>query len=322
MKLDALCKAAIAAVVDAARACRRIQADIALDPLSKDDRSPVTVADFAAQAIVSLHLAEADARIPLVGEEDAAALRSPTEAERRRRVCAVVGEVTGVGDEAKVLGAIDRGVYGGGPTGRHWTLDPIDGTKGFLRGDQYAVALALIEDGAVRLGVLGCPNLDHGGATGAVFWAARGEGAHARALDGGAASRLAVVEGADPREARFCESVESGHSAHGWSARVAEKLGVVQPPYRIDSQCKYAAVARGDAGIYLRLPTKPGYVEKIWDHAAGCVIVEEAGGRVTDIAGAPLDFSRGRLLEGNRGIVATNGALHDAVLAAVAAAGG
>ena len=57
------------------------------------------------------------------------------------------------------MAAIDRGNYKGAAHGRHWTLDPIDGTKGFLRGEQYAVCLALIEDGEVVLGVLGCPHL-------------------------------------------------------------------------------------------------------------------------------------------------------------------
>jgi 3'(2'), 5'-bisphosphate nucleotidase len=85
----------------------------------------------------------------------------------------------------------------------------------------------------------------------------------------------------------------------------------------MDSQCKYAVVARGDAAIYLRLPTRQSYVETIWDHAAGSIIVQEAGGKVTDMAGEPLDFSLGRRLSNNRGIVVTNGELHDLVLGAV-----
>ncbi len=76
-------------------------------------------------------------------------------------------------------------------------------------------------------------------------------------------------------------------------------------------------MARGDAEIYLRLPTKPGYVERIWDHAAGFMVVSEAGGRVSDVRGAPLDFSKGRGLEANRGVIATHGPLHDEVVAAV-----
>ena len=63
-----------------------------------------------------------------------------------------------------------------------WTLDPIDGTKGFLRGEQYAICLALIIDGIVQLGVVGCPNLpvDHeqpDGEKGCLFIAVKNQGA-------------------------------------------------------------------------------------------------------------------------------------------------
>lgn len=115
------------------------------------------------------------------------------------------------------------------------------------------------------------------------------------------------------------ESYESGHSDHGVSASIAAALGVTAAPIRIDSMSKYCLLSRGDASVYLRFP-RPGYVENIWDHAPGWLICREAGGRVTDARGAELDFSRGTKLSGNEGVIATNGVLHDAVLAAVAAA--
>jgi 3'(2'), 5'-bisphosphate nucleotidase len=118
-------------------------------------------------------------------------------------------------------------------------------------------------------------------------------------------------------EARFCESVESGHSDQDESARIAALLGITSEPFRIDSQCKYATVARGDASIYLRMPTRADYREKIWDHAGGKLIVEAAGGTVTDINGRPLDFSHGRTLQENRGIVATSGNIHARVIDAI-----
>ena len=204
-----------------------------------------------------------------------------------------------------------------GSTDRYWTLDPIDGTKGFLRGDQYAIALALLVDSQVRLGVLGCPNLPNpDGSRGAIFLAVDGScvawfGASADAQP------VAVAAPATVSEARLVESVESGHSNQDDSALIALALGLTTEPYRIDSQCKYAAVARGDASIYLRLPTRADYREKIWDHAAGMFVVEQAGGRVTDVTGAPLDFGHGARLEHNRGVVATDGRFHDEVLAAV-----
>ena len=64
-------------------------------------------------------------------------------------------------------------------------------------------------------------------------------------------------------------------------------------------------------------PEAPDYREKIWDHAGGVVVLEEAGGRVTDIEGNPYDFTRGRRLEGNVGLLASNGALHAAALEAI-----
>jgi 3'(2'), 5'-bisphosphate nucleotidase len=216
-------------------------------------------------------------------------------------------------DEDEVLSWVDLGGWTpDGSTERYWTLDPIDGTKGFLRGEQYAIALALIDNGRVVLGVLGCPNLplgDGSNETGVVMTGVSGSGASVLSLDDpkAATRRIAVSGVTEPSAARFCESVESGHSDQDASAEIAAMLGITAEPYRIDSQCKYAAVARGDASIYLRLPTSEEYREKIWDHAAGAIVVEEAGGTVTDVHGTPLDFSRGRSLEANQGIIATNG---------------
>lgn len=115
------------------------------------------------------------------------------------------------------------------------------------------------------------------------------------------------------------ESYESSHTDHGSHQRIVSHLKMARPPVRMDSQAKYAVLARGDTSIYLRLPSprSPDYRERIWDHAAGSIIIEEAGGKVTDVCGRPLDFSQGRKLLMNQGIVATNGRLHDLVLHAV-----
>lgn len=316
---------AVAAVEAASALCQSVQAELVDEAsMDKQDKSPVTVADFGAQALVVHTLTEAFPELPLVGEEDAAELRKPENVELRTRVCDHVKRAVADLDEGEILELIDGGSYAGGGEGRHWTLDPIDGTKGFLRRDQYAVALALIEDGEVVLGVLGCPNLpldsaDEASARGCLFVAVKGEGAFMRPLAGGSETKVSVTDVSDVSRASFCESVESGHSSQDDTAKVADKLGITVPPHRIDSQCKYAAVARADASIYLRLPTRADYVEKIWDHAAGYRVVTEAGGRVTDIAGRPLDFRRGRGLTENRGVIVTNGRLHDPVLEAVQA---
>jgi 3'(2'), 5'-bisphosphate nucleotidase len=313
-------EAAVDAVRTAARVCRAVQERLVRpETLEKRDKSPVTVADFASQALVCARLFEYRAEDPVVGEEDASALREDAQAGLRAAVAERVGgELGAQADEERVLSWIDLGsAKAEGP--RYWTLDPIDGTKGFLRREQYAVALALIEEGEVVLGVLGCPNLPSNGGVGALFSAVRGGPAWMSPLWDVEAPAQMVRVGtpASAADARLCESVESAHSDQTESARIAALLGIRTEPYRIDSQCKYAAVARDDASIYLRLPTRPNYQEKIWDHAAGSMVVEAAGGRVSDIDGRPLDFTRGRTLEKNRGVVATSGSIHDEVIDAV-----
>jgi 3'(2'), 5'-bisphosphate nucleotidase len=317
---------ALHAVAQAARICRAVQSEITPDVLAKKDKSPVTVADFGSQALIGKILADAFPHDPLVAEEDAAELRL---AENERLLGSVVSHVRAIEGHAEtqaVLRSIDHGTAQSHAR-RFWTLDPIDGTKGFLRREQYAIALALIVEGRVTVAALACPNLpldagnpDH---VGAVFLAVRGQGTALGSLDDPKRPERAVKVSSTSStdQARFCESVESAHSAHDDSQRIAELLNMSADPVRMDSQAKYGVVARGQADLYLRLPTRADYREKIWDHAAGALVIEEAGGMVTDIDGKPLDFTHGREFSANRGIIASNGILHKAALAAIASLG-
>ena len=319
---------AIAAVAQAAKVCKHVQANlVTADTLEKRDKSPVTVADFASQAVVCAALADAFPDDAVVGEEAADALRTEDQKVLRDAVVSHVRSAMSntenqvCANEETILSWIDRG-NADGTTKRFWTLDPIDGTKGFLRGQQYAVALALIENGQVVLGVLGCPNLPGptGSGNGLIMSAVTGQSTAIQSTSDGKnqnASQVQPCNIADTKGARFCESVESGHSDQDASVQIAKKLGITTESVRMDSQCKYAVVARGDASIYLRLPTHADYQEKIWDHAAGMIVVQEAGGTVTDISGKTLDFTQGQTLAKNHGIIATTGNIHQQVLTAV-----
>lgn len=312
-------RVAIDAVVEASKICRHIQSTEGFSELSKNDKSPVTVADFGSQAVVCKAIHEAFPGDPIIAEEDSAALRLPDQISVLERVVKEVKTLFPTASSDEVLSWIDQGVSRDAAP-RTWTLDPIDGTKGFLRKEQYAVALALLVDGKVQVAALACPNLDtaESDEVGFVFSAIRGEGAFVAPLSNpNDRQPISTSDCTEANQARFCESVESGHSDHSWSSDIAKELGISRDSVRLDSQAKYAVVGRGEAEIYLRLPTKPGYVEKIWDHAAGCLVIQEAGGKVTDIHGHPLDFSKGALLAENQGVIATNGTLHDEVVAAV-----
>lgn len=318
-------KIAIAAVRQASELCQHVRTTLVTDEtITKQDCSPVTIADLAAQAAMSSILRSALPSDPLVAEEDTQLLQQEEHGQNRERVFAEVRRFQPNLDDDAILAAIDRGNHGGGAQGRFWTMDPIDGTKGYIRGDQYAVALALIEDGEVVLGVLGCPhlpcgNLQNTSQRGLIMAASKGGGAISLSMDGSNVTPLRVSQATSGQDAVLCESVEAAHTRQGRSARVSDMLGIHLPPVRIDSQCKYAIVARGEATTYLRIPSANStYEEKIWDHAAGSIVVTEAGGSVSDTTGATLDFSLGRTLRNNKGVVATNGALHEMVIEALA----
>ena len=317
-------EAALAAVGRACRATRAVQRDLAgAGTLTKEDRSPVTLADYCAQALVTLDLAGRLGARPIMGEESSRLLREAGNERLRRELVERIGEFHPEAAEEAILAALDAGAAGGERyTG--WVLDPVDGTKGFLRGAQYAIALAWLEGGRPQVGVLGAPNLspdprrgpEEIGPGGTLFYAEKGGGAWQIALDEENPCRTPISATRWRRKdpVRSCESVESAHSDRGRSAELLARLPGAAAPVRLDSQCKYGVVARGQADAYLRLPTRDDYVEKAWDHAAGSLIAAEAGAVVTDMAGRELDFTRGRKLAGNRGVICAAPGLHEEIL--------
>jgi 3'(2'), 5'-bisphosphate nucleotidase len=317
---------ALEAVTLAAELCRAVRSEIVgVGALAKDDKSPVTIADFGSQALVCQRLKATFPQDVIVGEEDSSDLRKSGDepAATLAQVTQYVRRFQPGATPETICGWIDAG--NGQVADRFWTLDPIDGTKGFLRNDQYAIALALIEGGQVKVAVLGCPALpldmdDPNSPKGVLFAAVHGEGAAMIQIGGSTITSVRVAQDSEQARRRFVESVEADHGHAALQQAIARAAGISQPPLRMDSQVKYGAIARGDAGLYLRLPSpkSPDYREKIWDHAAGSLIVEEAGGRVTDMHGRRLDFASDYKMNDNRGVIAGQGALHAAALAALA----
>ncbi len=321
------------AVLLASLVCRQVQSNLsAIRQITKDDRSPVTIADYAAQAIVATVLTERLGPILLVGEESSTFLRQPEHRPHLEATLAAVQQLWSHWTEDDLLRAIDIG-RGDAHHPAFWTLDPIDGTKGFLRNQQYAVCLAYIESGQPTIGAMGCPALprDFGASVdaadprGCLYTAARGDGVTEEyctaADDAEGTDRTSLTrpmhEPDDP--IMICASVEEAHSDQSATARVLAAINAEPEPLRLDSQAKYAVVARGQADAYLRLPTRKGYVERIWDHAAGAVVAQECGCTVSDIHGKPLDFSKGEGLESNTGIVVATPRAHGEIIAAIKA---
>jgi 3'(2'), 5'-bisphosphate nucleotidase len=310
---------------DCAGLARRVQLATVVSAVMKDDRSPVTVADFSVQALAARRLGLHDPETPLLAEESAGLLRKPESRPLLEQIAGFVSEVEAGASPEFVVDWIDRGQGSAGQ--RFWVLDPVDGTKGFLRDAQYVVALALVEGGEVTLGALGCPRLDlqdhgiqnpeHAEEGGCLVVASKGEGAWVTGLHGGATRRLAVSTIDDPAEAVAVRSVETGHTNVEQLDALLHNLGSAKPAVAVDSQAKYALLADGYGDFLTRLVSvsRPDYREKIWDQAPGTVVVTEAGGRVTDLDGRELDFTTGRQLLQNRGVLASNGLLHKTLLA-------
>jgi 3'(2'), 5'-bisphosphate nucleotidase len=207
-----------------------------LDTEAKADGSPVTRADRAAEAVLVAGLRALLPGVAIVSEE----------------------------------GDVEAAVAGAGST--YWLVDPLDGTKEFLKGlPEYTVNVALVEAGLPVLGAIHVPAMD------CLYLAARGHGA--RRLDARGETRLVAAPVAHPRRA----VVSRSHLSPETSALLT-RLGITKTIPR-GSSFKMCAVAEGAADVYPRLgPTR------LWDTAAGAAIASEAGCDVVALDGRPLRY--------------------------------
>ncbi|KAG7342811.1 3',2',5'-bisphosphate nucleotidase [Nitzschia inconspicua] len=349
-------KDALRAIRKACEVTRKVQSQIIQTNKSDEvtqtklDKSPVTIADYAAQAIILKELRESFPEDVFLAEESSNGLQE--DLETGGILASKIQELTGTETKAALFDAIDigKGYYlhrsnqndpNRNPD-RFWCLDPIDGTKGFLRKGQYCIALALLERGSPTIGILACPNLlvgnlkdnnKHGeDSLGCIFVACKGKGCYEIGLDNSSSHfhRLGYRSDSmlyeDPVNARFCVAVEQGfNDPDGTTIAIGKVLhggldsdGEILHCTRMDSQVKYGVIARGDAEFYVRLPKN--HKDNIWDVAAGVLCLEEVGGKVTDTTGNPLDFSCGGKLPTAGILGARTEKLHESLLQGYATA--
>ena len=315
--------------------------------VSKEDASPVTAADFAAQALLIAALCDAFPDDNFVGEEDSEVLRNDPQLatsvfELVRSAEKVKNPETGdylpvPSSEDEMLALIDRGGRGkGGPTGRFWVMDPVDGTKTFLSGQQYAISLSLIENGREMVGILCCPNLKlcNGRVVedsvdkvdfGILLSAVRGQGASSRLLSGTAASLAASLPASQPlarleapsdlTKLHIVNSRKSTAIRHDIIEELATQIGASYPGTEVwSSHMRYASLILGGADCQIRVPVHAGSKVCIWDHAGAQLIFTEIGGKITDLDGKPMDFGAGREMFNNRGMLVAREGVHGDVL--------
>lgn len=319
--------------------------------LSKSDSSPVTLADFAAQALLIGFIHHYFPDDDMVGEEDADVLR------KDKKLLNSVWEIVSshLKDERDQVGerememlarpiikskeemcdVIDLGGHGTGEReGRVWMLDPVDGTAAFLRGEQYAVALALVVDGEEKVGVLGCPMLkiEEGKISekivdwegfGLMISAVKGQGALMRSMGKGVLQPASKVERRDSfipvlDGLQFVEMTASSSVDLEKHQEVAKRLGAQWPGTDLwSSQMRYMALAVGGCDIKLRIARSKDKRPYVWDHAGGHLIYREVGGMLTNLDGKELDFKTGRRLEGFWAMIAAPEVIHARILETV-----
>lgn len=321
------------------------------DKVDKDDKSPVTAADYAAQALLIAALSAVFPNDGFVGEEDTEELEKPQNGSLRQLVDKLVTNAANVngpdGRElarpknwADTLRLINMGGTGkGGSKGRFWVMDPVDGTKTFLKGQQYAVSLSLIEDGKEVVGVLCCPNLklkdkrvyedsvDSEG-LGVMLTAVRGQGSTQRILAASPtttpyvlpqATKLDPLDSpADMEKLHIVDSRDSAAIDHKVIEDLISQVGVKDPGTEVwSSHMRYASLILGGADCQVRVPAKQKKKVFIWDHAGAQLIFTEAGGKITDLNGKAIDFGAGREICNNDGMMIAREGVHQDLLAKV-----
>lgn len=298
---------ALGAVARACAVCAAAQ-KAGFDKNKKSDGTPVTAADYAAQFVLIKEIAAHFPADEIVAEENP---RFFGGAKSDGLLADTLNLIPGT-EAGEFMETIGRG-NADAKSARFWALDPIDGTAGFINSAQFAVAAALVENGAPVLGALGCPGL------GFIMFSAQGGVRKAR-IDGSGA-KYANPPKRSAGKITFCETARGTPEAYALTEKIMSNADARTQSVRMDAQCKYALVAGGEADAYLRVPNPDGRRESVWDHAAGAAIVKSAGGQVSDFDGRGFCFSRGRTFERNRGVAAAADGVYEKVMNAIQKAG-
>ncbi|KAL2159857.1 hypothetical protein VTH06DRAFT_1990 [Thermothelomyces fergusii] len=349
--------------------------------VKQEDESPVTMADYAVQALVAWGLRAVFPRDMLLGEEDAGGLRSNK--TMLADVCAVIKRarerVDGEWDkereawetrgrkreaferadqdlpwpstERDVLDALtpkDRSSRRSENVGirdgwRYWIMDPVDGTSAFLKNGQYAIMLALVQDGKAVLGVCACPNTSYKAAAnrkgireymvdpgkkepGVMLAAVKGQGATMRMLGHTSLLESTRLDWSNRPLPSLTDSngrpdfsrlivVDSEDSPKTLSGVVKALAGdnYKRGIQGYSSHWRYAVGAiLGPEIVQIRCPKTRERDWKIWDHVGTILIYEESGaGKVTDMNGKLLDYSHSPTLAGNWGVIAAHCSIHE-----------
>jgi len=297
----------------AARVCRALAAQLKEDGqlavVDKDDLTPVTLVDFVLQALISSALRREFPQDGFLAEESGATLADQPEL-RQRLLRYAQQYIDPQMDESALPALLDAREASSTQHGdaqrmhRTWVVDPLDGTRGFVSGKGFCIGIALIDShGSAQLAGLAAARDD---SHMSIYVAQRNVGCF-ELLPNAEQSRRVVLDRS--KSSGFLQSDVSNASAWTLSlSAYAKQAGwcplpfgsAINPPRRLccGSLIKYAALLDGSVELFVQLDADVGRGErpgwKCWDHAAGVLCVEAAGGFVLDGEGGAIRFNHGK----------------------------
>ena len=263
----------------------------------KRDKSPVTLADFASQIFILSQLKEKFNEDQIFAEEESSLLSKDIEILINK--CFTEINIKLNEEFSSLLN------YRGPQSSRQWIVDPIDGTKGYLRGLSYAVGIGLMENSDPKICAIGVPNYKNEEL--AIFIAERGKGAQASYGDK-EFTPIHVSHENNLSSSIMCQSL---HHNKQWINKLAEMLGA-NKIISMDGMGKFCMVADGSADFYVREMNLDYSFS--WDYMPGDLLVREAGGTITDLNYKSLTFKEDKCKWTEPSLIASNGILHDNII--------
>ena len=268
------------------------------ESFQKEDKSPVTLADYASQLFIVKKLKEKFPNDQIIAEESYNS-HININVQKIIKMCYRSLELDLIEDIERILNY--RGPY----SPRQWTVDPIDGTKGFQKNLSYAVGIGFMNNSELIAAAIGIPNYNEKGS--ALFIAEKNQGARV-SYGGEDFIPISVTDKKDIKKAKMCHSL---HYDEPWVMEFAE-IAEVRNYIQMDSMAKFCMVADGTADLYIKPMDENRSFS--WDFLPGILIVNEAGGIVSDLKGNNIKFNNEKCIITAPGLVASNGFLHEEIL--------
>ena len=264
----------------------------------KQDQSPVTVADFASQIYIISKLKELFPEDSIIAEESLFSIVN----HRDKKIIHLCYNELNLSVELDFKEILN---YRGIDSGIRWSIDPIDGTKGYQKGLSYAIGIGLINHQEKVFSIIGVPNYKNNQV--AIFTAFKGEGTKAAYGDRGFIP-IKVSNKEIIKDYSLCHSL---HYDQPWVLKLANILGI-EKYIQIDSMAKFCMIADGSSDLYIKPMDKDHSF--IWDFLPGDLLVTEAGGMVTDLMGKIPQYINEKCVISAPGLLISNGKAHQEII--------